>query len=84
MVTIVLDTILGIMVIGMVATMAGMGAPMPVTVGITQVPVMQVMVGAAPIVVLVALALWDIVPVGIVVADMLDIAEAEAILVARC
>ena len=33
MVTIVLDTILGIMVIGAVATMAGMGTPTPIKVG---------------------------------------------------
>ena len=78
MVTIVLDTILGIMVIGMVATMAGMVAPTPVMGGIAEMPVMQVMV-AAPIVVLVTLLLWDI-----VVADMLGMAVAEAILVARC
>jgi hypothetical protein len=46
--TIVLDTILGIMVIGMVATMAGMVAPTPVTVGIVHVPVVPAMVGVAP------------------------------------
>jgi hypothetical protein len=96
MVTIVLDTILGIMVIGMAATMAGMVAPTPVTAGITQAPVMQVMVEAVRIVVLVALVVVGIVVlvalvvvgivvlVALVVAVMLDIAEVEAILVARC